>query len=1207
MNPFYDFFERNVSELSTSATRAIQRQVGELLELFPQLTRTDINVELECRMKPGSPEKIVGPLLNELDRRPGLVKYKSQITDLNYNVERYKGKNFTVRDSKTNDQRSLYTKLKVFLPKSYVLEEFEIMGLKLSFSLEITSETLARALLENSGQGNSPLKRVKDRESYIDPSQGISFDITQVLTSNTGRKETEIELDSTIPFEEFDRGEPVGRIKNFVSYCEEQARVLVFRSRSLISKRVLERGIARVNECLGSASPSTYKIDQRIPQVRNLRVEDLLRGNYLGYGATPKADGYRYFLVIMEQCILLIQPPNTYKVLYEGRDIPREWVGFVFDGEMIGKENWRPENLSQTFMEGVDSYYCIFDVIGFPSSTSFPRDNHRGVIQRINSLKTYFEEIRRQTAMGLFRWSKNFNAIYFQPGYSTRISTQGLKTFLEIKPYEDAVATCWHAADSFAEVLLPSLRYKDDGIIFTPTNQTYQGLNEVMSLKWKPMELLTIDFQYQDGQLLVRREREDVVFTGTPLFPIDRVIIDNPESIRLTNGGIYEFAYTPSTGRFRVTRPRFDKISPNSIKTAVQVWNDCHKPVSMDLIRGIGRDGLIETQRESLWTWLQHVVSKSRQPVCDMSNIRPLEDIPLRFLENGTFQSLFRNMEMYRTTRGERIDFPNLKMLPKDVNQWPNFEILILNGQQCMLLENRKNIQVGDATLFGDEEYVTLLRRLVDRSRLVFVRNLPSIIPGKTPSLFLPERSAFGNAEELVLQPIDSSSVEIFYRLGGVFHDVTTNSYETLLSTTAFERSFDSSCRTLPAGHRISETMEDLGPDRILNGKHFGILWDYVYNALLPPSYFTQFQQTLIQKVYPEDSPMDSLISEGAEEVVLQGEPEPPMEGGFGDWFHPVRENAPTEFELVRETSYYPGNGDVFEILSKAMMLIHLQTPPLGQRVYDKDVVSKRAAELRLLMGGLMDTHDDLIAALFERLQMGIVLVRRLKNTNAIQSYFSYFCRPHIINSSATNGFIILESHLESLNMLRNCSLLTYQGRVLIHPSDPVLEPLFANKLTTLDLIGEKLKFAPILSGKIKLGSSTWPSLHRLFNSLRYLGSGAPEANREYVKEIMRETTENKAEYLIRMEIPKRFQKQPWAIQLTKIIEEYSPRVRPDTDFEEKAEAEFAKLLDSYTEKNKRELLNTGDAFLFDPTYPNNLYGRGLMTLRNQLQNSLSK
>ena len=1199
MNPFYDFFERNVSELSNDVTRAIQRVVGEIIGEFPQLKRSDFNVELECRLKPGYPDKILGPLLNDLEKRPGMVKTKSEITDLNYNVERFRGKSFTVRDSKINNQRSMYAKLKIFLPRNYILEEFELMGLKLSFSLEIPSEPFAKALLEMTGPGNTPLKRVKERESYVDVSQGISFDITQVLTANTGKKDTEIELDSTIPFEEFVREEPLGRIKNFISYCEEQARLHVFRTRSLISKRILEQGIGRINECLGSQRPSVYKIDQSVPQVRNLRVEDLLRETYLGYAATPKADGYRYFMVILPQAILLIQPPNNYKVLYEGREIPKEWVGFVLDGELVERENWRPENLSQTFMDGVDNYYCIFDVIGFPTSSSFSPEDSQSVVRRINRLKSFFEEIRRQTALGLFRWSKNFNAIHFQPGYSTRINTPVMKTFIEIKPYEDALSTCWHAADSFSEVLLPRLRYKDDGIIFTPINQTYQGLNQVMSLKWKPTELLTIDFQYQDGKLLVRRDREEVSFTGTALFPLEKIVIDNPDGIRLSNGRIYEFVYTPSTGVFKVTRPRFDKVFPNSIRTAVQVWNDCHRPVSMDLIRGIGRDGLMETQRESLWSWLQNVVAKSKGPVCDMSNIRPLEDIPLRHLEGTMFESLFRPVEVYRSTPKERIDFPNLKTLPSDPSRWPEFEVLILNGQQCMLMENRKNINVSDAELFGDEAYVSLLRTLVSRSKLIFVRNLPCVLPGKTPSSFLPERSAFGNEEELILQPIDDSSVRIVYKLGGVFHDISTNSFNSLISTTAFERNFDSSVRAVSAGHRISESMEDLGPDLILNGKHFGILWDYVYNVLLTPSYFTPFQQTLFQKVSQEDSLIESLVGMQLEEQVEEPVVETPTEGSFREWFNTIRENAPTEFNLERETSQYPGRGDLFDVISKAMMMIEVQTPPLGQKVYDKDVVSKRASELRLLLGGLITNPETLVTTLFERLQLGIVFVRKLKTTN-----FSHFFRPDKINTTATHGFIIVESHPETEDLVTQCSLMTYRGQVLIHPSDPVLEDLFNNKLSSLNIVSNKLKFAPALSGKVKLGASNWPSLHRLFISLRYLYSGAPDANREYVKEIMQESTDNKAEYLVRMEIPKRFHKQAWAIQLSKTMEEYAPRVRSDNNFEERAEAEFGKLLESYTEKNKRELLNTGDAFLFDPTYPNNLYGKGLMALRNKLTSS---
>jgi hypothetical protein len=100
----------------------------------------------------------------------------------------------------------------------------------------------------------------------------------------------------------------------------------------------------------------------------------------------------------------------------------------------------------------------------------------------------------------------------------------------------------------------------------------------------------------------------------------------------------------------------------------------------------------------------------------------------------------------------------------------------------------------------------------------------------------------------------------------------------------------------------------------------------------------------------------------------------------------------------------------------------------------------------------------------------------------------------------------------------------------------------------------------------------------------------------------MNETTDNKADYLILMKVPPRFHKQVWAIQLMKTMETYLPNIRADPTFEDRAESEFGKLLESFTDKNRRELLATGDAFLYDNTYSNNLYGRGLMMFRNKLK-----
>lgn len=119
---------------------------------------------------------------------------------------------------------------------------------------------------------------------------------------------------------------------------------------------------------------------------------------------------------------------------------------------------------------------------------------------------------------------------------------------------------------------------------------------------------------------------------------------------------------------------------------------------------------------------------------------------------------------------------------------------------------------------------------------------------------------------------------------------------------------------------------------------------------------------------------------------------------------------------------------------------------------------------------------------------------------------------------------------------------------------------------------------------------------------MRFVYPGAPDVNKEYLQRIVSETTDNKADYLINMSLPNRFKNQKWGIEIINTINEFIKRgVKPDSNFESNAESEFSRLLDSFTEKSKRELLATGDSYLYDETYPFNLYGKGLMNLRNKL------
>lgn len=1207
MNSFYESFERIITGLSRDVVDTLRAQVDELREGFPIIRPEDIAIEMECRYKNASTDKLVGPLLTELESNSGLNRVTSEITDINYNLGRVGGFFVTVRETSSglSPESSLYAKIRMTVerntPASRVMETFESMGVKLSFSLEINSRKFCEDLLRKTMAGDKEsVKRIKSRTSFVNPSTRFSFDITQVIQTNTMRRDTEVEVDCTTPYLEFmnpPSTDAAGLVKSFISFCEERARVSVYRTRSLIPSSILEEAILRINGGLGVEDPKKWKIERQIPQVRNFQVQDLLKENYRGYGTTPKADGYRYFMVFMKNTILFLRPPNIYKVLYEGRDIPPDWQGFVFDGELVERENWREGNLDNRFFGEVDNYYCIFDVLGFPSEELFPTNQRSGILQRINGLKRFFEEVRRNTKLGNLEWSNAYNAVFFQPPSSARIRTPVMKTIFEIKPYDDATETSWYAADAFFDTLRPKLRYLDDGLILTPIEVPYPQLSspENMTVKWKPLELLSIDFRYKsDGDLhVVDATMKEGPFRGTSVFPLTReqIVIVNPNNVRLAAEGIFEFIYDIASRSFRVTRPRFDKSIPNMLKDASQIWTDYNRPITENLIRGIGRDGLVETNREVLWSWVEHFLSRSPGPIFDLTDFKPSAELPVRFLENNTFRELMKDIPVYRLNTVFEQDFPLIRMANTDLTALPELDILILNGQQLMMVEGREGIVVGNNKTIEDS-YIQLIRLLITKSKQIFVRNLTSILPRELPTTFHPERASFGNEEELVVTRIDDETVDVEFRPGGVFHDVSTGGYDSVVRSRAYLRNFEPG-QYVSAGHRIRNArLEDNGPERILTGKHFGKLYDYLYNVVLPRSYFQAHLQGLFTRSDPSETPLQDII-EGTKDVrepqtIPEEQPSPvPVQQPFQGEF--VR-----DAQLARETSKNPEYGDLFDMISKALAILESELSVY----YVPDTVSKRATELRLLFNGLRE--EELVAKIHDRLGLGLVFLRRLGNSNDVGAYWT-----RIYNSSINPpkyGFLLIEARLESKDLISKCSLLSYQERFIIHPNDPILPTIYKNTLTEIDLLESKLKIAPINSGRATVGSTTWNSLHRLFNSTRYVYPNAPTANREYIQEILKETTDNKADYLINMEVPKRFSRQPWGIVLNSKIDEYRQRgVRPDPLFGDRAENEFTRLLEGFTEKARRELIATGNAFLFDSTYPENLYGKGLMYFRSTL------
>lgn len=111
-----------------------------------------------------------------------------------------------------------------------------------------------------------------------------------------------------------------------------------------------------------------------------------------------------------------------------------------------------------------------------------------------------------------------------------------------------------------------------DGIIFSPLNEPYK--NKV-TFKYKPTQLLTIDFLVKQDSLYAVDENGDYTpFKGSSDYPY---IFHLDDSYPIDS--IVEFQY--KTDKFVPLKIRHDKIKPNYISVALDIWEDINNPIDL--------------------------------------------------------------------------------------------------------------------------------------------------------------------------------------------------------------------------------------------------------------------------------------------------------------------------------------------------------------------------------------------------------------------------------------------------------------------------------------------------------------------------------------------------------------------------------------------------------------------------------------------------
>lgn len=383
--------------------------------------------------------------------------------------------------------------------------------------------------------------REKERKSFI--KDNFSLDITKVKNSKNNNFTFEIELE-VIDFDKVEYREFLKKtIFFYTSITYEIEEINLFYNRIFNKNTKFNRGI-----------------NKYISKPRDLKIPDLKNNGLLrNYTASPKADGELYFLIYHYSGVWLISPKKYKKIALNYSD-----KIMVFAGELLTKDNMK---IKKNF--NMEELFLAFDCLYHDENISKKNYN-----ERIKYLIT--------------------DNIYLDEKFLLKVEKK------EIIFLGDTVDEYYKNMKKIFSIL-EGVKYKEDGIIFTPVFSPYitEGQIEERNIKRSARVLsnykdvckfkliLSIDFYYSDKKLFILDGDNLIPFKGTERYPFteDNFIVDKPLKLR---NKIIEF-YPHNDGKkivYKNVRVRNDKKTPNNITVATQLWELAHNPVTEETLKG---------------------------------------------------------------------------------------------------------------------------------------------------------------------------------------------------------------------------------------------------------------------------------------------------------------------------------------------------------------------------------------------------------------------------------------------------------------------------------------------------------------------------------------------------------------------------------------------------------------------------------------------
>jgi len=611
-------------------------------------------------------------LMKELKNDPGkTINYRLSITDIN-KINEYMGmlhmrKNHLVfgilvgflntKDKEENLDNSKHIKLikKIKNYSSYIKLDDIYMKIKMDNEENVTQEEIKKLQKINNNFDQNDYDifyRLKERNSYfiIKDKNIFKFDLTNTRTSSSINSIEKNPLNYEIELE-CEINDKSKFIEQLFSISEFVIKVIQ-QSNNIITKSISNDVLDSYRSILGIDNKKTNLYGRQPISLEVQHVVDQLPNRY---AVTDKADGDRYFMIILnEKCYLI---STNLIVKNSGLTVNKKYNNSIIDGELI----FLPKNNRYIYMVFDCLIHCNKDVrdeSNLLKRLEFADDIINGINKtgythkylkdnkKIDVTKT--QDIIEYHKKNLFEFYDDIdnelkskkNTIIVRRKYF--IETNGVKDN-EIFTYSNFL---WKLFSNESNFKCP---YLLDGLIYQPQEQKYiveQDKTKYFDYKWKPPTKNSVDFYVEfekdkiTGKILTIYDNSvnDVIknkpyqicnlFVGQNIKGVEKPILFNKEE------GIYQaYIYLDETGEVRSAdgkqisdktvvefiyhlnddindkfrwipiKTRFDKTESvqkfqkrygNYIDIANKVWRSINNPVLIEDFNELSIDNLYE-------------------------------------------------------------------------------------------------------------------------------------------------------------------------------------------------------------------------------------------------------------------------------------------------------------------------------------------------------------------------------------------------------------------------------------------------------------------------------------------------------------------------------------------------------------------------------------------------------------------------------------